>query len=142
MFISLLVLVSGGGQSDCAPSCPPAHPLVQEGSQRRTQLWGLVGCRKLNFMRTPPQALLVSYWQELNPGPQSGRQAATCQLKFRVLGLLLRRKGRIDIGGNSLCLSCKLLSALKDKFLCLLGKCWQHIGEISVGKGGVDSYCN
>ena len=33
MFISLLVLVSGGGQSDCAPSCPRAHPLVQEGRQ-------------------------------------------------------------------------------------------------------------
>ena len=48
----------------------------------------------------------------------------------------------MDIGGNSLCLSCKLLSALKDKFMCLLGECWQHVGEISVGKGGVGSYRN
>lgn len=92
MFISLLVLMSGGGQSDRVTSCPLAQPLVQEGSQRGTQLWGLVGCRKLNFLRTPHQALLVSCWQELNPWPQSGRQAAPCQPKFRVLGLLTKEE--------------------------------------------------
>lgn len=38
----------------------------------------------------------------------------------------------MDIGGNSLCLSCKLLAS-KDKFLCLLGKCWQMLGKFLWG---------
>lgn len=110
--------------------CPPVpgpSPLVQEGSQAPPAL-GPCRLQATELLRTPHQALLVSCWQDLNSlaTVQGGRQPHANRSSGPGPGTKEERKNGRWRQLAVFAASCYLL---KDKSLCLLGKCWQMLGK-------------
>lgn len=103
LFLSLYCL-SGGGQSDRVPSCPRAQPSCPG---RQPEAPPALGPCRLQATELPENSsssspcVLLARPEPLATVREAGSPMPT---EVQVLGLVLRRKGRMDVGGNSLSL--------------------------------------